>query len=90
MDIRTFLIDDVLTKVDRMSMCNSLEVLVPILDHRIVEYAISLPARHKLNGFQGKYVFKKASEQYLPKSIAQRPKHAWLVPMSSLLRHDIM
>ena len=88
-DIRTYLVDDVLTKVDRTSMCNSLEVRVPILDHKIVEYAVSLPAHLKLNGFNGKYLLKEASKSNLPANIIKRPKHAWNVPMHSWLKNEL-
>jgi len=88
-DMKTFLVDDVLTKVDRMSMCHSLEVRVPLLDHRVVEYVVSLPARLKVKFFQGKHIFKSISKKLLPKDIVYRKKHAWNVPIDEWLRNQL-
>jgi len=88
-DLKTYLVDDVLTKVDRMSMCHSLEVRVPLLDHKVVEYVLGLPARLKLNSFRGKYIFKNIAKRLLPKDIIERKKHAWLVPIGNWLLDEL-
>lgn len=89
LDILTYLVDDVLTKVDRMSMFHSLEVRVPLLDHRIVEFACSLPASYKLHYFQGKHILKNIGQNLLPHDIVYRSKHAWNVPVKNWLRNEL-
>src|SRR5207249_7758241 len=65
-DVKTYLTDDILTKVDRASMANSLEVRCPLLDHRLMELVASMPPALKLKGTVGKYILKKAMQKYLP------------------------
>ena len=92
-----FLPDDILTKVDRMSMAHSLEVRPPFLDHRIVEFAASLPERFKIRGFCQKYLLRELMRDKLPSSIIGRkkigldiPTHQWLRgPLRSLLRDTL-
>ena len=86
LDFKTWLPGDILTKVDRASMAHSLEVRVPLLDHRLVEWASSLPPGLKLHGVTGKYVFKKALERDLPRALLYRPKMGFCVPVSAWLR----
>lgn len=74
LDIKTYLCDDILTKVDRASMAVSLEVRCPILDHVFMEYAAKIPSHFKLKGKDGKHIFKKALKQYLPDDILYRKK----------------
>ena len=62
-DIKTYLVDDILTKVDRASMANSLEVRCPLLDHKLMELIARMPSSLKLRNGQGKYIFKKAMER---------------------------
>lgn len=85
-DLKTYLPGDILTKVDRASMAHSLEVRVPILDHHFVEWAGGLPARFKLSGREGKYIFKKALERHLPAEILYRDKMGFAVPLASWFR----
>jgi asparagine synthase (glutamine-hydrolysing) len=80
-DFRTYLPGDILTKVDRASMANSLEVRVPMLDHRFAEWAAGLPSTQKLHGQEGKYLFKKAMEKHLPNELMYRAKMGFAVPI---------
>lgn len=86
LDFKTYLPGDILTKVDRASMAHGLEVRVPILDHQLVEWAAGIPPNLKLRGRNGKYIFKKALESYLPKDILYRPKMGFAVPLAAWLR----
>ncbi len=86
LDIKTYLAGDILTKVDRASMAHALEVRVPILDHRFVEWVAGLPPALKLHGHQGKYVFKKALEPLLPDHILYRRKMGFAVPLAKWFR----
>jgi len=89
LDIKTYLCDDILTKVDRASMANSLEVRVPILDHTFVEYVATIPAGFKARGLKQKYIFKKAMSRNLPKEILHRSKMGFGVPMTEWLRGEL-
>jgi asparagine synthase (glutamine-hydrolysing) len=86
LDMKTYLAGDILTKVDRASMAHALEVRVPLLDHQLVEWISGLPASLKLRGREGKYMFKKALEPYLPKDILYRDKMGFSVPLASWFR----
>lgn len=86
LDMKTYLVGDILTKVDRASMAHSLEVRVPILDHKLVEWMSGLPAEMKLNGREGKYIFKKSLEPHLPQDILYRQKMGFAVPLASWFR----
>jgi asparagine synthase (glutamine-hydrolysing) len=86
LDLKTYLPGDILTKVDRASMAHSLEVRVPILDYEFVEWVAGLPPEMKLRGREGKYLFKKAMESYLPKTLLYRPKMGFAVPLASWFR----
>lgn len=88
-DIKTYLVGDILVKVDRMSMANSLEVRAPILDHRVVEYAASIPAALKLRKKEKKYILKKAFERLLPPDILYRKKMGFSVPLAYWLRNEL-
>jgi asparagine synthase (glutamine-hydrolysing) len=85
-DLKTYLPGDILTKVDRASMANSLEIRVPLLDHTLVEWAARLSPELKLRGREGKYVFKSALEPYVPESILYRPKQGFAVPLATWFR----
>lgn len=86
LDFKTYLPGDILTKVDRASMAHSLEVRVPLLDHKLVEWISGLPSSIKLHQGEGKYIFKKALEPYLPNDILYRPKMGFSIPLASWLR----
>jgi asparagine synthase (glutamine-hydrolysing) len=88
-DIKTYLVDDILTKVDRASMAHSLEVRVPLLDHEVMEYAASLPACYKLQNGEGKYIFKKALQNLLPSEVLYRPKMGFVIPLARWFRGDL-
>ena len=85
-DMKTYLVDDILTKVDRASMAHSLEVRVPILDHKFVEWVSGLPHNLKLRGRESKYIFKKALRPYLSEDILYRPKMGFAVPLADWFR----
>jgi asparagine synthase (glutamine-hydrolysing) len=88
-DIKTYLPGDILVKVDRMSMANSLETRAPILDYRIVEYAASISPKLKLCGNESKYILKKSMSGMLSEDILYRKKMGFSVPMAQWLRHEI-
>lgn len=85
-DIKTYLVDDILTKVDRMSMAASIEARVPLLDHRIVEFALSLPLHSKLHRGQTKLILQRAMRGRLPEAVLNRPKQGFSIPMKHWLR----
>ncbi|MEW6325079.1 MAG: asparagine synthase (glutamine-hydrolyzing) [Nitrospirota bacterium] len=86
LDVRTWLPDDLLVKVDRMTMAVSLEARVPYLDHPLVEWAARLPARMKIRRGIGKYLLKRAAAGRLPEAIVRRPKRGFEPPLSRWLR----
>lgn len=88
-DIKTYLTDDILAKVDRASMANSLEVRAPILDHKLMELVARIPSRLKLRGGEGKYIFKRALEAYLPQNILYRKKMGFAVPLARWFRKEL-
>jgi asparagine synthase (glutamine-hydrolysing) len=88
-DIKTYLVDDILTKVDRASMAHALEVRVPLLDHEVMEYAAGIPARYKLQNGQGKYILKKALANVLPSEILNRRKMGFSIPLAKWFRKDL-
>jgi asparagine synthase (glutamine-hydrolysing) len=85
-DIRGYLADDILVKVDRASMATSLEVRVPFLDHEVVEYAVAIPDRWKLRGGHSKWILKQAFAPMLPPAIVRREKQGFSMPMKNWLR----
>jgi asparagine synthase (glutamine-hydrolysing) len=86
MDIKNYLPNDILTKVDRMSMAHSIEAREPLLDHKLVEFAATIPPELKLKGDTTKYIFKKAMEGILPNEILYRPKRGFAVPLGHWFR----
>jgi asparagine synthase (glutamine-hydrolysing) len=88
-DVKTTLVSEMLTKVDRMTMAHGLEARVPFLDHRLVEWAFTVPARHKIQGSEGKLLVKKAMEKYLPRDNLYRPKQGFNVPLKHWLRGEL-
>ena len=86
---KLYLQDDILTKVDRASMANSLEVRAPLLDYRFVEYSFGLPVHLKVRGIETKYIFKKIMNRYLPPGIARRAKKGFGIPIAKWIRSDL-
>lgn len=86
MDMKTYLPGDILTKVDRASMATSLEVRVPLLDHKLLEWAATLPPAYRLRAREGKYVLKKAMESRLPHEILYREKMGFSIPLANWFR----
>ena len=86
LDLKTYLPGDILTKVDRASMAHSIEVRVPLLDHKLVEWISGLPVDLKRRGGEGKYLLKKGMESYLPRDILYRPKKGFAVPLAAWFR----
>jgi asparagine synthase (glutamine-hydrolysing) len=89
LDLKGYLGEGVLTKVDRASMACSLEVRVPLLDRCVVELAASLPMRLKLRGLTTKYALKRAAREVLPKEILARPKKGFSVPLGRWFRGEL-
>ena len=85
-DMKHYLAEDILTKVDRASMAVSLEVRAPFLDHRVAEYAASLPSGYKLRGRTTKFILKRAVNDLLPDSIIKRPKKGFGIPIAEWLK----
>ncbi|MEO7008230.1 MAG: asparagine synthase-related protein, partial [Caldimonas sp.] len=86
LDLKTYLVGDINTKVDRASMAHSLEVREPLMDHELVEWLATLPSSLKVRGQEGKYLFKKAMEPHLPHDILYRPKKGFAVPLARWFR----
>jgi asparagine synthase (glutamine-hydrolysing) len=85
-DLKTWLPSDILTKVDRTAMACSLEVRVPMLDHRFVEWSLGLPRAMKIANGQSKYILKRAFERLVPHEVLYRPKQGFSVPLASWFR----
>lgn len=89
LDMKTYMVDGILTKVDRASMMNSLEVRVPFLDHKFAEMSFKIPWGLKLKGNEKKYILKKSMAKYLPEKILHRPKQGFGIPLSSWFKEDL-
>ncbi|CAN5805150.1 asparagine synthase (glutamine-hydrolyzing) [soil metagenome] len=89
LDLQTYMVDSILTKVDRASMMNSLEVRVPLLDHKFAELTFKIPSNLKLKGNEQKYIFKKSMEKFLPGTILNRPKIGFGVPLSLWFKEEL-
>ena len=88
-DIKSYLADDILTKVDRMSMAASIEARVPLLDYRIVEFAMNLPPHMKLNGSRTKSILRNAVKRLVPDLVLEKPKQGFSIPMKHWLRTSL-
>ncbi len=86
LDMKTYLVGDINTKVDRASMAHSLEVREPLMDHELVEWLATLPSSLKVRGQEGKYLLKKAMEPLLPDEVLYRPKMGFAVPLANWFR----
>ena len=86
LDLKTYLVGDINTKVDRASMAHSLEVREPLMDHPLVEWLATLPPSLKVRGQEGKYLLKKAMEPHLPAEVLYRPKMGFAVPLARWFR----
>jgi asparagine synthase (glutamine-hydrolysing) len=89
LDAENYLVDDILTKVDRMSMANSLEVRVPMLDHRLVELAAGIPAKIKMQHNRPKYLLKDTFREIVPEPVINREKQGFGIPLKLWMRNDI-
>ncbi len=86
LDLKTYLVGDINTKVDRASMAHSLEVREPLMDQELVEWLATLPSNLKIRGQEGKYLFKRAMEPFLPKDVLYRKKMGFAVPLARWFR----
>ncbi len=89
LDLKTYLADDIMVKVDRMSMAASLETRAPLLDRKLVEFAFSLPPQWKVRGRTGKWFFKKAMEGILDDATIYRQKEGFSIPIKNWLRAEL-
>jgi asparagine synthase (glutamine-hydrolysing) len=89
LDLKTYLVDDIMVKVDRMSMAASLETRAPLLDYKLVEFAFSLPPDWKVNGRTGKWFFKKAMAGILDDRILNRQKQGFSIPIKNWLKDEL-
>lgn len=88
-DLKMYLPGDILAKVDRMSMANSLEVRSPLLDHKVIEYAARIPSSMKMKYGNKKHILKEAFKRILPEEILKRKKHGFDVPLNRWFRNDL-
>ncbi len=86
LDMKTYMVGDILTKVDRASMAHALEVRVPFLDHKLMEWVSGLPTDFKLRGAEGKFMLKRALEPHLPHDIMYRRKMGFSIPLAEWFR----
>jgi len=86
LDLKTYLVGDINTKVDRASMAHSLEVREPLMDHPLVEWLATLPSSMKIRGGEGKYLLKESMQPYLPREVMYRPKRGFAVPLARWFR----
>jgi asparagine synthase (glutamine-hydrolysing) len=89
MDYKTYMVDDILVKVDRATMSTSLEGREPLLDHRLAEFVAQLPPEYKMRGIEKKFLLKEIVHDYLPKDMMDRPKMGFGVPVFHWLRHEL-
>lgn len=88
-DTKVWLADDLLMKVDKMSMATSLEARCPFLDHRLMEFVATIPSNLKLNGGTSKYILKEIAAEILPEAIIRRPKHTFDVPIGTWIKGSL-
>jgi asparagine synthase (glutamine-hydrolysing) len=88
-DTKTWLPDDLLIKADKITMANSLELRVPFLDHKVLEFAAGLPPHYKLRGFSTKYILRKAFTRRVPQEVLRRKKAGFPIPYDRWLRNEL-
>jgi len=88
-DLKMYLVDNILVKVDRMSMATSLEARVPFLDHRFVEFSATVPGDYKMQGMKTKVILKQAMEELLPNEILYRGKEGFSIPIKNWLKKEL-
>ena len=89
LDIKTWLPNDVLLKNDKMTMAHSLEARVPFLDHKFAEFLITIPSKYKLKGLVEKHILRKAMKGLVPKTIINRRKHGFTVPIAQWMQNGL-
>jgi asparagine synthase (glutamine-hydrolysing) len=88
-DYKTYLLDDILQKVDRASMAASLESREPLLDHRLIEYMAQVPDEFKIRNNEKKWLLKEIVHDYVPKSLLDRPKMGFAIPIETWLQNEL-
>ncbi len=88
-DILSYLSEDILVKVDRASMAVSLETRIPILDHRVVEFAWRLPLTYKMRNRQSKWILRQVLNKYVPRNLVERPKMGFGIPIGSWIKKEL-
>lgn len=89
LDVVNYMMDDILVKVDRASMANSLEVRVPLIDNRIIEYSSRIPLSLKIKNNQQKYILRQILYKYVPSSLIDRPKSGFGIPVGHWIKNDL-
>ena len=89
LDMQTYMVDDILTKVDRASMMNSLEARVPLLDHKFAELSFTIPSELKMKGNIKKYILKETFSKVLPADIISHKKQGFAIPLSIWFKGDL-
>ena len=88
-DLKSWLVEDLLLKKDKMGMSASIEARVPYLDQDVVEFAMKLPLSFKIRGLKGKYIFRRMLEDHLPAEVLARPKIGFAVPLDEWFREEL-
>jgi asparagine synthase (glutamine-hydrolysing) len=88
-DIRSYLLDDILVKLDRMSMAASLEGRAPLLDHRVVEFAVRLPLSMRVRNGRGKHLLRQVARRWLPNEVLDKPKQGFAIPLPEWFRASL-
>jgi asparagine synthase (glutamine-hydrolysing) len=88
-DLKTWLADVYMEKIDKATMACSLEARLPLLDHRLVELAFQIPSHHKIRGLSTKRIFKRAVSRLIPAEVLRKPKHGFSVPIDPWFRGEL-